>query len=109
MKFDVFLYHMADLTNNDIVELYRPDIIRTFHLICNKSNYDSELRKDVLQDIYLKILSIDNRKLLSLHMNGQLYLYLYGLIHNTVISTNSDVYKKYIVYERNKTPIKEEN
>jgi hypothetical protein len=76
---------------NDLILIYYQFIKDT----CNNICYESELRKDLFQEILLIILTYNLQSLLELHSKNQLQYFIIKIIKNNYKSKTSNFYRKY--------------
>lgn len=87
-------------SKNDIIqELYEnkdiPKIIWKI-IASNKNKLDSEFADDLIQDIYLTLLSKDDDLIIDLYYKNQLGFYILKITRNQLLSKTSPYYCKYI-------------
>lgn len=95
------------MTNNEMIEdLYKNQVIET---MAHNLRVDSEYFDDLVQEIYLIILSYDNQKLNEIWSKGQIKFWVSRVMMNTWNSRTSRFFKTYKKFDEHKDGNKDLN
>ena len=92
--------------DNIITVLYRQGHISD---ICGAYCKDSELCKDLVQEVTVILLAMKPEKVQTLNKKGELLKYITGIVHKQFISTKSDFYNKYMKFSNKSKELNDGN
>lgn len=91
---------LTGIYNQHIVER----AISSSGFIINDVIYD-----DIVQELYLYICELDERKIIKLHNEDKLLSYICCIVHNQLFNKYSKINKKYIEYDSLREELNENN
>ena len=77
---------------NELIKFYESDRLND---MINKLCHFDRYREDIKQELIYYLLNMDEKKLIRLIENGELFYYSYGFITNQFHSSTSEFFKKY--------------
>lgn len=95
------------ITNNEIVEALSQD--QVIETMAHNLRVDSEYFDDLVQEIYMIILTYDNGKLNDIWSKGQIKFWVSRVMMNTWNSRTSRFFKTYKKFEEHKDGNKDLN